>query len=234
MRSIMVFFADSGAIKHMCDQRHFFNTFTAIGAGKWVVAGKIKWLYYHSLLVLLIELVNPITGIGETKLEVLGNGNIKILTEINQVMIPKMLTEVLYVPGLEINLSSIGAATANGLDVHFHDNEVTFTHHEEVVIAGKRKENALYQLNIKPMVNRIKTNTAYATHDMALRTDLRATFKVWHQRLGHLSYHTILKMIKRELVIELNVDGDCTIPESLCAEYQLRKFRLPFINGDDS
>ena len=42
----------------------------------------------------------------------------------NKVMIPKTLSEVLYVPGLGINLFSIGAATANGLDVHFHDNEV--------------------------------------------------------------------------------------------------------------
>lgn len=41
-RSIMAFFADSGATKHMCDQRHFFDTFTAVEAGKWLVSGKIK------------------------------------------------------------------------------------------------------------------------------------------------------------------------------------------------
>jgi len=37
-------------------------------------------------------------------------------------------------------------------------------------------------------------------------------------------------MIKRDLVLGLNIDGDCTIPECLCAECQLGKFtRLSFI-----
>ena len=38
-RSIFSFYADSGATKHMCDQRQFFENITAVDVGKWLVSG---------------------------------------------------------------------------------------------------------------------------------------------------------------------------------------------------
>ena len=44
--------------------------------------------------------------------------------EVNQKVNSRTLTEVLYVPGLGVNLFSIGAATTSGLTAEFKDNKV--------------------------------------------------------------------------------------------------------------
>ncbi len=66
------------------------------------------------------------SGIGDTKLDVLGLGDIAVTVEVNQKASSKILTEVLYVPGLGVNLFSIGAATASGLIACFEDDKVIF------------------------------------------------------------------------------------------------------------
>lgn len=38
-KSVLAFFADSGATRHMCDQRNLFNTYEPIEPGSWSVSG---------------------------------------------------------------------------------------------------------------------------------------------------------------------------------------------------
>ena len=45
-KSIFAFFADSGATKHMCDQKGFFSTLKPIKAGDWSVSGKEFVLFF--------------------------------------------------------------------------------------------------------------------------------------------------------------------------------------------
>ena len=55
---------------------------------------------------------------------------------------------VLFVPGLGINLYSIGSATDAGIEVHFANNTVVFSHNKVVIMEGKRAgKEALYHLN---------------------------------------------------------------------------------------
>lgn len=62
----------------------------------------------------------------------LGLGSITISVEVNQKVNSRTLTEVLYVPGLGVNLFSIGAATTSGLTAEFKDNKVNTHHHQSV------------------------------------------------------------------------------------------------------
>ena len=124
-RSIFAFFADSGATKHMCDQRGFFSTFHPITTGTWSVSGKryiplILFIMTFSKIIIMVSL----PGIGDAKLDVLGVGNINIAVKVNGVTTPRILQNVLYVAGLGVNLFSIGAATANGLKAYFENNKV--------------------------------------------------------------------------------------------------------------
>jgi hypothetical protein len=57
-----------------------------------------------------LHFTNP--GIGNSKLDVRGTGSINVTTVINQIKTSNTLMEVLYLPGLGVNLFSIGAATA--------------------------------------------------------------------------------------------------------------------------
>ena len=67
-------------------------------------------------------------GIGNTKLDVLGVGDINVTIKVNNVTTSKVLHDVLYVAGLGVNLFSIGAATATGLKACFENNKVQFTY----------------------------------------------------------------------------------------------------------
>ncbi len=64
------------------------------------------------------------SGIADAKLDVLGFGDITVAVAINGIVNLNTITEVLYVPGLGINLFSVGAALASGLTVRFEDNKV--------------------------------------------------------------------------------------------------------------
>ena len=105
-----------------------------------------------------------------------------------------------------------------------------------MVLTGERKNETLYQLDLKPELQ--TSNTVYAHicsdifKDIALGADLRASLITRHQRLGHLGYHTLVKMIRQDLAIGLNVEGECKIPEALCSTCELAKFtRIPLKVG---
>jgi hypothetical protein len=127
-RSILTFLVDSGASKHMSDQRSFFSTFRPMNAGTWSVKGNI--FFFSSSFIFKTNFFShpDLPGIGDSELDALGIGNIDVLVEVDKVTTSKTLTEVLYVPGLGSNLFSVGAATANGLVATFDDNKVIIFH----------------------------------------------------------------------------------------------------------
>ena len=85
----------------MTDQWSFFTTFKIIPPGTW-----------------------KINGIGGVELQALGIGNIDVITEVDGVKLEGTFHNVLYVPGLGINLFSIGAATDCNVNVEFTDTQV--------------------------------------------------------------------------------------------------------------
>lgn len=94
-------YADSGATRHMTDQRSFFTHLTEIPAGTWKV-----------------------NGIGGAQLQALAIGHILVTSFVDDQEFEGEFRDVLYVPNLGMNLFSIGAATARGTDVLFTDKEV--------------------------------------------------------------------------------------------------------------
>jgi transposase InsO family protein len=59
---------------------------------------------------------------------------------------------------------------------------------------------------------------------VALEADLRASIITWHCRLGNIGYHTLLKMVKEDLTVGLNINGDRDIPATLCSNCDFGKF----------
>jgi hypothetical protein len=102
--------------------------------------------------------------------------------------------------------------------------KVLFTRDGELVLTGERKENTLYQLNFKPEIQKTQIEFARISFDIAFNADLRSSINIWHQRLGHIGYHTLKKMIQQDLVIGLNVSGNLDIPSTLCSGCEFGKF----------
>lgn len=207
-KSTLAFFADSGATKHMSDQKHIFEEFTTIKPGTWSIA-----------------------GIGDTHLEVLGKGSIRVITEINGVNTTRTINDVLYVPGLGTNLFSIGAATENGLEARFQGDRVFFYRGNSLILTGKRTGDTLYLLNLKPQIKLESANTTDHV-GKAFGANLRASLTVWHKRLGHANYQNILKMASKDLAEGLNMTAERSIPTTLCTACERGKFhRQPLKKG---
>ena len=61
------------------------------------------------------------------------------------------------------------------------------------------------------------------------KSDLKVSFELWHARLGHVSYDTILLLNKKGQLLVTSI-----LPKpSLCSSCQMAKaHRLPFVNND--
>lgn len=182
-------YADSGATQHMTWQNTLFKSFTSVTPGSWTVK-----------------------GIGSAKLTVYGYGDIEFVVTTGDNQRKAVIEKVLYVPGLGTNLISIAAVTDVGLSVLFVETRVSFTKDQVIVMVGRRIGNNLYQLSIIP-----KNQHKNQTKDLACFVQPKPTdITTWHQRLAHVSYKTITKMMSENLVDGLDFATDDPIPTSPC------------------
>lgn len=170
-------YADSGATHHMSDQQHLFKTFKPVSPGTWLV---------H--------------GIGSVQLNVCVVGSIDIISLVNGNKKEGTLYNVLFVPGLGTNLFSIGTSTQLRIDVHFQKDKVSFKIKDSVIIEGNRLGHSLYYLKITGKNSILKISTA--TKSNKQKSDLN----LWHLRMAHLNYKTILKMKSVAAVEGLTID----------------------------
>lgn len=181
----MKWYADSGATQHQTDQQSSLTNFIAVEPGTWMVS-----------------------GIGETCLSVHGQGDVQVEARVNGSFRSVTFEKVLYVPGLVINLFSIGAATELGAKAVFVNNSVKITQNNILIMEGHRAGRTLYLLDIL-----LKTKTQDVISNLAKQ---KFSLLLWHQRLGHVNYETIQKMAEKESVDGLNLEKYSEIPKEPC------------------
>ena len=141
-----LWFADSGATRHMTHQKSVLKNFIPVEPESWFV-----------------------TGIGNTRLPVRGKGDIEAKSTINGITAVIHIPNVLYIPKLGTNLFSIGAATSQGVKAIFTNDEVHFYKDGKLQLVGKRTKNTLYCLNIS--IDMEETDVAMAAkHTCPLST----------------------------------------------------------------
>lgn len=158
-------FADSGATQHMTGNQDLLVNFVPAGPERWMVS-----------------------RIGESELTVAGQGDVSVKATVNGITLERIMRGVLLVPGLGINLYSIGSATDAGVEVHFANNTVTFSHNNVIIMEGRRSgKEALYHLNIK-------ASEGYRRTERVLKGVEVEPLSLWHLRFGHLNSQSLLKM----------------------------------------
>jgi hypothetical protein len=181
--------ADSGATAHMTDQRQAFSKFE-------------PFLSFSSY---------PVKGIGGTKLFAHGQGSIDIFTTVSGVRKKVTIKNVLFVPNLGASLISITAATSNGMAVIFSGEKVIFSRLNKIEMTGSRVDK-LYLMDIE-----VHTEHQNNQEETAYVADpKKSTIEIWHQRLAHLNYKTILEMSSLDLADGLSLPRECSIPEDIC------------------
>ena len=126
----------------MTDNRAFLTNYAPTGSEKWSVS-----------------------GIGESSLTVAGEEDVSLYATVNRKRLYGTMRGVLYVPGLGINLYSIGTATDAGLKVVFANDTVSFSQDGLVIIEGERAgKKTLYHLTSKQK----KINRQWKEHCLLL------------------------------------------------------------------
>lgn len=195
-----LWYIDSGASSHMTDQDQLFTSFQSIKKGERMVKGVGGCLL-------------PATGIGDIRAKAEADGKQVNIT----------LKKVLLVPGIGNNLLSVGAAADQGIQAVFNAKGVKLVciSNGKTVATGTRKNQKLYQMNIKSVT--MKT-------EQGLRTCSSDSLKLWHQRLGHVNHDRIKQMVRIEAVNGLHFEEtkECLFCESCIKGKQ---HILPFPSG---
>ncbi|KAF2890377.1 hypothetical protein ILUMI_15796, partial [Ignelater luminosus] len=117
-----------------------------------------------------------------------GVGNIKAVSYFAKKKTECEIKNVLHVPELRRNLLSVKKLEMNGMTVKFENGEVKLLNKNGDCF-GSRKRDKLYEIEFK-----VEKLGCYETE---IENEELTT---WHQRLGHMEYTTLEKLIKRKMV----------------------------------
>lgn len=189
---------DSGATSHMCyDEEAFMN----------LSKGHIGY----------VKLAN------DKKVRIMGIGNIKICSEVNNEIQFCYLYKTLFVPDLKENLVSINKATMKGGKVIFEGDSAKVTDKNEKILMQAKREGGLYIVHsIKEVVNQMRESKFEKGSD---------NFTRWHNRMGHLNAASLKQLQRENMVSGLpkfeSLEFNCT------ACIQGKQTRLPFISKQE-
>ena len=137
-----------------------------------------------------------VTGIGGTSLPVHGQGSVRVITEND---LERVISPVLHVPELGTNLFSIGSVTEAGMKAVFTGTSVNILSPDDnTFVEGERADRTMYHLKIRSKVN--IDHAAAATS-----TGKRVSPEILHQRLGHVNFKNLKRMVTQLLVDGLNI-----------------------------
>ena len=101
------------------------------------------------------------------------------------------LTEVMYIPEMDINLISVRKLVEKGGDVHFELRDriqyVQVNHHGKSVIVGELRNSGLYE----------PTNIIT---DFVATAENSITINDVHRKLGHVAYSTIRRIDRNDCI----------------------------------
>jgi len=161
----------------------------------------------------------PVTVGDNHVINALGIGNASFYVNGGNRVAQLQVKNVLYVPDLALNLISVRKMTEHGAVVHFSKERCT------IEVGGfsfdAAEHGSLYILQEYARPN----NCAMVAAKFCTQS-----VKLWHQRLGHLGYANLFKLVRRGMVKGISLtDKDMRSPETTCEPCILGKHhRKPF------
>ena len=176
---------DCGATDHFFCNREFFTTFTE---------------YYHEFQ----------TGSGQ-HVPAYGYGDVVLnLVHENKAVNVFTIRKVSWAPALGHNLLSTIPLALKGVEVHLRKvGEPSQIWYEGKLQGLADIVDRQYVLRIQPPENPAQANFA---NTIPIVNAVKPTLELWHQRMGHLSYRSILRL--PQLANGIDVKGPA--PESVC------------------
>lgn len=167
-----VWYIDSGATDHMCGHKNWFDKFEVFQVPK------------------LIEIGN-----GQT-MQATGQGRTNVLAFDGKRWNPKHLAKVIFVPELQYNLFSAGAALDRGMKHLSQPDSCEFTRSGKIEVIGLRR-NKLFQALLKVKIPECRSEeNPGALASIAGPSDL----KIWHERMAHQDKKYVRKFLEQNKI----------------------------------
>lgn len=177
-------FVDNGATNHICNKREWFQNFESFKDD-------------HEI----------ITADG-SHVRALGKGSISIEAAVDGHWKRFELTNVWLVPGISKNLFSLLAAQDHRPRSKFESTAVSCKLYEgkRILVSGSRQVcGGLYKLAIRfvPSAQSCNLETNLSTPDKN-----HNLLQLYHERMGHQNKRHVKEVVKKELNLELTLDGE--------------------------
>lgn len=114
-------------------------------------------------------------------------GDLKVVSEVNNKEVDIIIKNVLCVPDLRINLLSISTIEKAGFEIKYFNSKIVIKRGNTIYIEGNRCNN-LYRIILR------HCSSEYA--NLAVNNEK----ELWRQRYGHLNYNSLLKIKNNNLV----------------------------------
>ena len=118
--------------------------------------------------------------------------------QVDKQWVPILVKNVWYAPEMVVNLISVYCITIAGLSLLFDGPLCSILDKNGVKIAvGKRiASNGLWRLDVR---HELEDESATAVAFMSKATSSDASFKLWHNRLGHLSLSGMNSLVQKQM-----------------------------------
>lgn len=168
-------FLDTGATEHLCCKRDVFVNLRNLNSEKWIRFGGGDLL--------------QAAGIGDilVKSEVVG-GSSSIVT----------IQDVLYVPGMTVNLFSVSTALDKGYRLTSDKDEAKIWNKSNQVCATASRDGNLFKMNFKPI------SDSDHVAETAFLSGSSNQLDVWHHKLAHQNIAHVKKVLSNN---NINVSG---------------------------
>ena len=182
-----VWYLDNGTSNHMSGNRLFFYELDE------TILGKVKF------------------G-DDSRIDIKGKGYVRFNFNNGE---KKVLNNVYYIPGLRINIVSLGQATEVGCEVRMKDETLTlFDRNGRLMVKTTQTKNILYKVVLQ------------ADQLHCLQIASAGGPSMWYARLGHINGEKLKMMINMELVVGVPklTDGEETCISCLLGKQTRRPF----------
>ena len=192
--------------------------------GKWLVdSGESSHMTHEKeLLTDYREFEKPEkVGLGDGRsVEALGVGNVHLSMVFN-VSDPKrtVVHQVLYVPKLACNLFSVRRAAAKGNSVKFSHSKCWIRDRNGKLRGMGSLVDKIYHLNCEPATK----------EEVSAALEERSDADLWYQRLGHLNKQQLMKIVDKELVSGMTINGNAQLSFCEgCVQGKMHSYRQSF------
>ena len=190
--------ADTGSTNHIAKECELFSTYEIM----------------HNAFIL---------GVGSKHTKIEGQGTILLIAQHGEHTQSLHLECVNHIPSNKYNIFSLGRQEKNGRSYKATQGKLTLNNWKGTpILQGLKVASNLYKFSLKR--GTIQDNLTYSLS----ASEPTQSWEIWHRQFGHISYDSLKKLYKNNLVDSFNINTKSSMPDCVaCVEGKHTKTPFP-------